>query len=425
MGTLLLAWDPRLERLIAIKTLTHDDLDYRQRFAREARAAARLRHPRIVTIYDVGEHEGRPFIAMEYCPGETLEALLRAGAILDLERKISLLQQLCDGLAYAHRAGIVHRDIKPANLMVSSEWQLKVLDFGIARFEQADGLTQAGSVIGTLNYMSPEQIQGRTVDHRSDIFSVGLVAYELISGRQAFPGQLSSGLVYRVLHEEPAPLLPAPQRSPLGELAGIVARAMAKAPEDRYQDLSEMRRELLAIQGRQLSGAWEPTERMAVPEATVLEAPIPARGGELRETPGTEKSRPMFRLAKGLLLLTLAALALILLWRAVGSGDRADLPAVVAPRPPAESIEPSPVPAQAASDGERSVTSVESGAESARATATLEPAIHSPAKPRTDRAEPEFKNTLAPECARLLERLSLGESLSEAERRTLASKCRS
>lgn len=425
MGTLFLAWDPKLERLIAIKTLTHDDLDFRQRFAREARAAARLRHPHIVTIYDVGEHEGRPFIAMEYCPGETLEALLRAGTVLNLERKVSLLQQLCDGLAYAHRAGIVHRDIKPANLMVSPEGQLKVLDFGIARFERADGLTQAGSVIGTLNYMSPEQLQGRNVDHRSDIFSVGLVAYELISGHQAFPGQLSSGLAYRVLHDEPPPLAPTSQRSPLGELAGIVARAMAKAPADRYQDLTEMRRELLGIQGRRDAGAWDRTERMAVPEPTIVEAPISARDGELRWKPENERSKPILRLAKGLLLVTAAALALLALWRAVGSKGRVDVPAVIAPRAPAEGIEQAPAPSRPVPEPERSLPGARAGTESVDAPARPDPAVGPPAEPRAGRAEAGSSATLPPECARLLERLSLGESLSAAERQTLASKCRS
>ena len=195
MGSLFLARDPAIDRLVAIKLLRHglDTEPLRERFAREARAAGRLRHPHIVTIFDVGEHDGDPFIAMEFLAGETLAELIRDGARLSLSRRLKLLEELCDGLGYAHRAGLVHRDIKPANLMVDADGVLKILDFGIVRVSDS-GMTQAGVLVGTVNYMSPEQVVGSTVDHRSDIFAVGLVAYELISGRQAFPGTMKDRL---------------------------------------------------------------------------------------------------------------------------------------------------------------------------------------------------------------------------------------
>ena len=189
MGSLYLARDPAIDRLVAIKLLRRgfDTEAVRERFAREARAAGRLRHPNIVTIFDVGEHDGDPFIAMEFLAGETLAELVRQGAGLTLSRRLKLLEELCDGLAYAHRAGLVHRDIKPANLMVDAEGVLKILDFGIVRVSDS-GVTQAGVLVGTINYMSPEQVLGTGVDHRSDIFAVGLVAYELLCGTAGVSG---------------------------------------------------------------------------------------------------------------------------------------------------------------------------------------------------------------------------------------------
>jgi serine/threonine-protein kinase len=178
MGSLYLARDPAIDRLVAIKLLRRGfDTDaLRERFAREARAAGRLRHTHIVTIFDVGEHDGDPFIAMEFLAGETLAELIRQEARLSLSRRLELLEELCDGLAYAHRAGLVHRDIKPANLMVDADGVLKILDFGIVRVDES-GITQSGVLVGTINYMAPEQVLGIAVDHRSDIFAVGLVAY--------------------------------------------------------------------------------------------------------------------------------------------------------------------------------------------------------------------------------------------------------
>ena len=236
MGSLFLAWDPKLERKIAIKLLRDDDESLRERFAREARAAARLRHPNIVTIFDVGEHEGQPFIAMEYIQGHTLAEMIHRKTAMPMVQKVELMEALCDGLGFAHKAGIVHRDVKPANLMVDSEGALKILDFGIARATESAGMTQAGMLIGTLNYMSPEQVNGATVDARSDIFAVGAVCYELLAYKQAFPGGLLAGILNKILTAQYEPLeTVAPGVDP--ELAGIVARALQRDPAARYQDL--------------------------------------------------------------------------------------------------------------------------------------------------------------------------------------------
>src|SRR5262245_59813553 len=193
MGALYLAWDPKLERQIAIKVLKEDVDELRERFAREAKSAARLRHPHIVTIFELGEHEGQPYIAMEYIRGRTLAQIIRAGEHMPLGRTLEWMTALCDGLAFAHRAGIIHRDVKPANIMVDEQGSLKILDFGIARLAEASGFTQTGMMMGTLNYMSPEQVSGMSVDHRSDIFAVGLVFYELLTQKEAFPGTVSTG----------------------------------------------------------------------------------------------------------------------------------------------------------------------------------------------------------------------------------------
>jgi TonB family protein len=244
MGSLFLARDPAIDRLVAIKLLRRgfDTAPLRERFAREARAAGRLRHPNIVTIFDVGEHDGDPFIAMEFLAGETLAELIRHGARMSLSRRLKLIEELCDGLAYAHRAGLVHRDVKPANLMVDADGILKILDFGIVRLGNS-GMTQAGMLVGTVNYMSPEQVLGTPVDHRSDIFAVGLVAYELISGRQAFPGTMKDGLLNKITNVAFEPVL-AVVPGLDAEVTAIVDTALKKEPADRYQDLARMRNEL-------------------------------------------------------------------------------------------------------------------------------------------------------------------------------------
>ena len=250
MGALFLAHDPAIDRMVAIKVMREgmDNAELRARFGREARAAGRLRHPNVVTIFDVGEDNGQPFIAMEYVPGETLEAIIQRRSRLPLSRKLKLIEELCDGLGYAHKAGVVHRDIKPANLMLDSDGMLKILDFGIVRFAQS-GMTQAGMLVGTLAYMSPEQVAGKPVDYRSDIFAVGDVTYELLSGKQAFPGSLQDGIMNRILHEAPKPLEQlVPGLDP--EISKVVSRALEKEPADRYPDLARMRRDLARIRER-------------------------------------------------------------------------------------------------------------------------------------------------------------------------------
>lgn len=247
MGILYLALDPAIDRLVALKVLRIDNDELRQRFEREARAIGRFQHPNIVSIYDVGVHEGRPFIAMEYVPGETVGEKFLRRQTLPLLKRLKLVEELCDGLAYAHQHGIVHRDIKPPNLMIHRDTgRLKILDFGIARAARDTAITQLGARVGTPSYMAPEQIQGGVVDHRTDIFAVGLVLYEMLAYRRAFPGDESHHVVYRILNEAPAPLQQFdPNVEP--ELVSLVERAIDKQPARRYQSLVDLQRDLARL----------------------------------------------------------------------------------------------------------------------------------------------------------------------------------
>ncbi len=241
MGTVYLGRDPNLDRPVAVKVVREPlvDDELLQRFLREARATANLRHENLVTIYEVDQHDHQPFIAMEYVDGTTLAEIIKRRQQLPLAQKCSFVEQICAGLHHAHRVGIVHRDIKPANVMVDAHGIIRILDFGIARVANS-AMTSDGAMLGTLNYMSPEQMLGKPVDFRSDIFSVGALAYELLSYQQAFPGSLEDGLLQRLPTADPAPLAELCPELP-GELEQIVFRALAKHPQDRFADLDEMR----------------------------------------------------------------------------------------------------------------------------------------------------------------------------------------
>jgi serine/threonine protein kinase len=250
MGAVYLGQDPELNRPVAIKVIREEvhDQEVLDRFFREARAAAALRHPNVITIYASGQHEHRPYMVMEFVDGESLADIVKSRPALPVAAKLSYLEQMCAGLHFAHRAGIIHRDVKPANVMVDKDGVVRILDFGIARIE-GSAMTQDGILIGSLNYMSPEQMLGKAIDHRSDIFSVGSVAYELLSYQQAFKGNLNDGLLQRLPYEDPPPLSDICPGLPAG-LEGVIVRALQKSPEDRFQDLAEMRNALLDIQRR-------------------------------------------------------------------------------------------------------------------------------------------------------------------------------
>ena len=247
MGIVYLAKDPSaLKRLVAIKVLRVDDDEMRARFEREAELIGQFRHNHIVSVYDVGDHDGRPFITMEYVPGETLADKINNRESLTLGRRLALIEALCDGLAYAHARNVIHRDVKPANLVIDDDGELRILDFGIARSVASTDLTQLGMVMGTPRYMSPEQLDNPQVDHRSDIFSVGCVLYELLCYEPAFPGDQLDFVTYRIVHEAPKSLKAIDPRLPAG-LSQVVDRALQKQRDKRYQSLTAMKADLVRI----------------------------------------------------------------------------------------------------------------------------------------------------------------------------------
>lgn len=239
MGVVYLAYDPQIGRRVALKTVRplegarpEEIAESKARFLREAQAAGKLLHPNIVTIFDVFEDRGVLYIAMEYVEGVLLDRFCSAKTLLPVEKTLVLVGQGLAALHYAHRNGIVHRDIKPSNLMVVDGETLKVMDFGVAR-QPGASLTQTGMVVGTPHYMSPEQIEGKLLDGRSDVFSMGVVLYEVLTGERPFQGEEISTVIYRILHSDP---VPAREINPaLPEYLGtVLQRALAKNVEDRF-----------------------------------------------------------------------------------------------------------------------------------------------------------------------------------------------
>ena len=281
MGEVYRALDSKLAREVAVKVLPPDlaaDERRLDRFETEARSASALNHPNIVTVYDVGRADGTSFIAMELVEGKTLGALLNDGPV-PVKKLLSLAAQAADGLAKAHAAGIVHRDLKPENLMITRDGFVKILDFGLARlvpggFEGSRGTdhatvtrgTEAGTILGTVGYMSPEQARGEPVDFRSDQFSLGSMLYEMASGKRAFEGPSSAQTLAAIIEAEPEPLAASAPRVP-ASLAWVIERCLAKDPEERYGSTKDLARDLAAIRdrssGASISGVALPAGRRA------------------------------------------------------------------------------------------------------------------------------------------------------------------
>jgi serine/threonine-protein kinase len=243
MAQVLEAWDPVLHRRLAIKLVDKSRLqetvapDALRRFKREAQAAARLTHPNVVQVYEYGEDDQRAWIAMEFVAGKPLTAYLDEGLRSEPLRVRNIVSQLLDALAYSHGQGVVHRDIKPSNLLVTPDGDIKVTDFGIARVD-ASQLTQRGDMLGTPSYMSPEQYMGEATDGRTDLFSAGVILFELLTGSKPFAGESSGQIMQKILHDQPAnpsqlnPTLPPP-------IDWVVHKALAKDVEDRFQSARE------------------------------------------------------------------------------------------------------------------------------------------------------------------------------------------
>jgi serine/threonine protein kinase len=241
MGIVYLAHDTVLERDVALKLMAQaaDDPGTTERFTREAKAVAKMTHPNVVTVFDLGSHtDGSPFIAMELLKGHDLQRALRTTPALTLGHKLSVLVQVLAGLDHAHHAGIIHRDIKPANIFLCSDGTVKIMDFGVARLASGS-MTGTGNIVGTADYMSPEQVKGAKVDGRSDLFSVGAMLYELLTGRRPYHADNLMAIFYKITHEEPDYDL-LPQGGESADLLPILKRAMAKELDARYQTAREM-----------------------------------------------------------------------------------------------------------------------------------------------------------------------------------------
>jgi len=249
MGVVYKAKDPHLERPVAIKMMTSgfaDNPDLLKRFFREAQSLGSLQHPNIVTVYDLGDYGGNPYLVMEYLEGEGLDSVLVSRRQLSLLEKTSIIVQVCNGLGYAHRRGVVHRDIKPANIMLGKDGGVKIFDFGIAHIGD-NSVTKTGQIVGTLSYMSPEQVNGKPVDIRTDLFSTGVVLYQLFTNHLPFEGESTATTLLKIIYDPPPPLKNFLTSYP-PELEGILLRALAKDREERYHSADEFALDLSQLQ---------------------------------------------------------------------------------------------------------------------------------------------------------------------------------
>jgi serine/threonine protein kinase len=278
MGVVYKAMDPVIGRTVAVKTirlnaegtgLSRPEL--LARFQTEARAAGLLTHPNIVVVFDAGEEDGLYYITMELVEGKSLQALLDSGQAFPLPRTLRIMEQTCGALQFAHERNVVHRDIKPANLMLTADDIVKVTDFGTAKILQFGTVQQTAHVMGTPSYMSPEQVKGRAVDGRSDIFSLGVMFYEMVTGEKPFPGQNITTVIYKIVNEDPVPPRQIDPSIHPG-ISAVVMKALEKEPEQRYQSCREMLEELKNY--RSVSGGGHPQSTMVVgggsPAATLI-----------------------------------------------------------------------------------------------------------------------------------------------------------
>lgn len=286
MGIVYKAVDPVIGRTVAVKTIRLSEegtglkrAELLTRFQTEARAAGLLTHPNIVVVYDAGEEDGLYYITMELVEGKSLQTLLDAGHAFPLPRTLRILDQACGALQFAHERNVVHRDIKPANLMLTADDTVKVTDFGTAKILQFGTAQQTTHVMGTPSYMSPEQVKGRAVDGRSDIFSLGVVLYEMVTGEKPFPGQNITTVIYKIVNEDPVPPRQIDPSIHAG-LSAVVIKALAKEPEHRYQSCREMLEDLRNY--RVLGVGGNPQSTLAMgggsPVATVVSGNAGGRG---------------------------------------------------------------------------------------------------------------------------------------------------
>jgi len=288
MGVVFEGFDPHIGRKVAIKTIRFDSLsdpavhsEMQKRFMREAQSAGILHHPNIVTIYEVGEDGDLLYIVMEYIEGQSLAQLLSAKVKLTPEDAATLLARVGDALEYAHRKGIVHRDVKPANILIDADGRPRLLDFGIAHLPTST-ITHTGTAIGTPSYMAPEQIAGQKVDGRADVFSLGVILYELLTQEKPFPGDNTTTIIYKIMHENPRPPREVNHNLP-ENLAALMEKALSKDPAGRFQAAGEF---AFALDGfaRDKQAEAEGKTLVFRPPAAVPRARLPNRANSRRRS---------------------------------------------------------------------------------------------------------------------------------------------
>jgi serine/threonine protein kinase len=265
MGVVYRARDKNLGRVVALKMLSAElaaEDELLKRFQREAEAVGRLNHPNIVTVYDLGGADGQLYMAMELLEGDDLRELIERGTPIPIAERNRILIEICRGLGYAHTKGVIHRDIKPANIHVTSSGRVKLLDFGLARVTTRSGITRRGMILGTPDYMSPEQAMGKELDHRTDVFSAGAVFYEFLTGQKPFKGKTLHAVLYQIISEEPEPVLTLSPELP-ARLAAVVHRMLHKDPARRFAGMGEV------------ESALRPIHRQVLRSNTLSEASAP------------------------------------------------------------------------------------------------------------------------------------------------------
>jgi serine/threonine-protein kinase len=331
MADVYLAHDRLLDRRVAVKVLSPafaSDATNVERFRREAQSAARLNHPNIVSVYDWGEEDGASYIVMEYVPGQTLSALIQSYGRLSPTEAVPIAAEIADALAFAHANGVVHRDVKPGNVLVTPNGQVKVADFGIARAESGEALTKTGAVLGTASYFSPEQAQGFALDGRSDVYALGVVLYEMLTGAPPFTAGSPASVAYKHVREEPTPPSRVVAGLP-GALDRIVLTALAKDLSERYQSADDLRADLLRFErGRPLVGG--PVTAIATPVPTTLvaapvvadrrtEAAPPVHYDPPRSAPPSKRWGPIVAVA-GAFALLIVLIVVLLVQSDIGGG---------------------------------------------------------------------------------------------------------
>jgi serine/threonine-protein kinase len=360
MGVVYEGFDPSIERIVALKTVRADQLggedapEILTRFRREAQAAGRLTHPNVVAVYELGEDAGTTFIAMEFVKGRSLKEYLEQHTRFTTPQLARIMTELLAALDYSHRNGVVHRDIKPANVMILEDGTVKVADFGIARIEQSN-LTQTGMILGTPSYMSPEQFMGQTVDGRSDLFSAGVILYELLTGEKPFTGSATT-IMHKVLQEEPLPPSRLNVQVPR-PFDGVVKRALAKRPDERFQTAREFAEAIkAAVEGREAPAAADAT---VVGTATLTkratQGPIDIKTDPTQSTirtvrqpaaPPPEPTPVPAKRSQGLAIALVGGVAAIAIavaaWMALRPSPATTPAVAVAPPPAAQSPAPPP-----------------------------------------------------------------------------------